>query len=182
MKRIEISGIDLPIKLLKKANSKNISMRLKRDSIEVTMPKYVPYIAAQAFVGGQIQWIRKQIIRRQSEVKWLPDTSDYKKDKKLARKLVEHKLKHWNKFYDFEWGRVAIRDQSSRWGSCSSKANLNFNWKIVHLPEELQDYIIVHELCHLEQPNHSKEFWSIVCESLPEGKMLRKKLKSYSLS
>jgi len=181
MKLIEIAGIDLPIRLLKRANAKNISIRIKRDLIEVSMPKYIPYIAAQGFVKGQIPWINRQLVARESQIKWLPDSSDYKKDKKMARKLVEQKLIYWNQFYAFKWGRVAIRDQSSRWGSCSSKGNLNFNWKILHLPEELQDYIIIHELCHLEHPNHSQDFWSTVSESLPDGKLMRKKLKSYSL-
>lgn len=103
--------------------------------------------------------------------------SHYKRHKEVARKLVHRKLRYWNSFYGFQYNRVAIRSQKTRWGSCSDKGNLNFNYKILFLPEELQDYLIVHELCHLEELNHSQQFWEKVGETIPNYKVLRKKLR-----
>lgn len=75
--------------------------------------------------------------------------------------------------------RISIRDQRTRWGSCSLKGNLNFNWKLVLLPEELADYVIVHELCHRIYMNHSSDFWKLVERELPDYRQRRKALKSY---
>jgi len=181
MRTMTLSGLDVPIELNKKTNARRLSIRIRGKAVHVSVPKLVPYVVAEQFVRSQSSWIQKQLTES-AKNQWLPEHADYKNDKKAARKLVVQKLEHWNKFYDFTWGRVAIRDQSSRWGSCSSRGNLNFNWKILHLPLELQDYLIVHELCHLENPNHSKKFWSTVAETLPDYKVHRKRLKKLSLA
>ncbi len=118
----------------------------------------------------RVRWRRNNIKRSSKRT--------YIKDKEIARARVHQKLEHFNQYYGFTWGRVAIRNQRSRWGSCSKKGNLNFNYRIVYLPEELQDYIIVHELCHLRMFNHSKAFWALVGEVIPDYKIRRKALKS----
>lgn len=94
----------------------------------------------------------------------------YKLHKDDARKIVLDKLAYWNKFYGFDYNRVAIKNTRSRWGSCSSKKNLNFNYRILFLPVELQDYLVVHELCHLKEMNHGSKFWSLVAEQIPDYK------------
>ena len=68
------------------------------------------------------------------------------------------------------YGRIAIRDQKSRWGSCSSRGNLNFSWRLVMAPQEIADYVVIHELAHLSVPNHSSAFWALVEEYCPERK------------
>lgn len=74
-------------------------------------------------------------------------------------------------------GRVTIREQKTRWGSCSSRGNLNFNWKLVMAPVEVMDYVIVHELCHMKELNHSSSFWALVGKVCPDYKNHRKWLK-----
>lgn len=106
---------------------------------------------------------------------------DYKKYKENARALVLIKLHEFNKVYNFKWNRVAIRNQKSRWGSCSTKGNLNFNYKIALLPLHLAEYIIVHELCHLEEFNHSGAFWKLVSLTVPAYKSVQGELKRISL-
>lgn len=101
----------------------------------------------------------------------------YKENKIIARSLVNERLRHFNKHYNFTYGRVSIRNQKSRWGSCSSKGNLNFNYKIALLPSHLADYVIVHELCHRGQFNHSQKFWDLVGETLPNYEKLVTELK-----
>ena len=82
----------------------------------------------------------------------------YLKHKEVARTLVRERLEYFNAFYGYEYKRIAIKNHKSRWGSCSKKGNLNFNYRIALLPSELADYIVVHELCHLGEFNHSPKF------------------------
>lgn len=78
-----------------------------------------------------------------------------------------------------EYGRVAIRDQKSRWGSCSAKGNLNFNWKLIMAPPEALRYVVIHELCHRIEFNHSPRFWALVREQMPEYESWKKWLKAH---
>ncbi len=100
----------------------------------------------------------------------------YQANKEAARELVLRKLAQHNAHYHLVWGRVAIRNTRSRWGSCSKKGNLNFNYRVILLPEHLQDYLVVHELCHLRHFNHSKHFWSLVAEAVPKYAQCRAEL------
>ena len=99
------------------------------------------------------------------------------KKREQARRFVEQRIMHFNRFYGFKVGRISIKNQSTRWGSCSSKGNLNFNYKIIYLREELADYLIVHELCHLGEFNHSKRFRALVAKTIPNFVELNKELR-----
>ncbi len=92
----------------------------------------------------------------------------YLAHKEAARDLITARLHHFNQHYGLSWNRVAIRDQRRCWGSCSSKGNLNFSYKLLFLPPCLRDYIIIHELCHLKVLNHSAAFWETVEIACPE--------------
>ena len=104
-------------------------------------------------------------------------TKHYLAHKEEARALVHEKLAYWNAIYKFTYKRVAIRNQRRSWGSCTSLKNLNFSYKILFLPERLQDYLIVHELCHLEELNHGKKFWELVAQEIPDYTERRNELK-----
>lgn len=104
-------------------------------------------------------------------------TKEYLAHKESARKLVHERLEYFNQFYGFKYNKVAIRNQKTRWGSCSHHGNLNFSYKLALLEPRLADYIIVHELCHLKEFNHSKAFWSLVVQQFPDYRELRKQLK-----
>ncbi|MEK7462261.1 MAG: M48 family metallopeptidase [Patescibacteria group bacterium] len=95
-------------------------------------------------------------------------TKHYVSHKEEARAFVLARLLHFNQHYQLSWNRVAIRNQRRCWGSCSAKGNLNFNYKILFLPAQLADYIIVHELCHLTHLHHGKVFWDLVAEQIPD--------------
>ena len=115
---------------------------------------------------------RKRYRRRATTV-----TKHYVAHKETARALVLARLAHYNQHYQFEWGRVAVRNQRRCWGSCSSLKNLNFNYKILFLPPHLQDYIVVHELCHLQEMNHGPRFWALVAEQIPAYQACRRELR-----
>lgn len=108
-------------------------------------------------------------------------TKRYKLHKEAARKFVHWRLAHFNQHYNFAYYKVAIRNQRSRWGSCSRKGNLNFNYRLVDIPAHLADAVIVHELCHLKEMNHSKAFWELVAETIPDHKERRRDLAKIDL-
>lgn len=85
-----------------------------------------------------------------------------------AKKIIHDRVCFYQPYINEEIGTIRIKEQKTRWGSCSSKHNLNFNWKCVMAPIEMLDYIVVHELCHLKQMNHSKAFWEEVEKILPD--------------
>ena len=94
-----------------------------------------------------------------------------------ALELAQERVAHFNKAFNFRFNNINIKNQKTRWGSCSRKGNLNFNYKIALLPQRLSDYIIVHELCHLGQFNHSQKFWNLVARAMPDYLDIRKELR-----
>lgn len=102
----------------------------------------------------------------------------YEAHKESARTMVLDRIRHFNTHYGLPIKKIAIRNQKSRWGSCSRKGNLNFNYKLTFLPPELRDYVIVHEICHIKEFNHGRGFWQLVAETVPEYKEMRKQLRN----
>jgi len=136
-----------------------------------------------------IKWVKRKVRRKRvARNSGIKNRKDYLLKKELARNIVLEKLTFWKNFYkesfgvDFVWNRVAIKNSKTRWGSCSSKKNLNFSYKICDLPVESQDYLIVHELCHLVHMNHSKDFWGLVERSVPDFEKQRKFLQHYNMN
>jgi predicted metal-dependent hydrolase len=106
----------------------------------------------------------------------------YAANKEVARALVHERVKYFMEHYGLRHGisvgKISIRNQKSRWGSCSKKGNLNFNYKLVFLTPEMRDYVIVHEICHIKEFNHGRGFWALVAETVPDWKKLRKALRN----
>ncbi len=106
---------------------------------------------------------------------------DYLKYKNQAEIIIKNRLEYFNLNYNFKYNKIVIRNQKTRWGSCSKKGNLNFNYKIVLLSPKQADYIIVHELCHLGEFNHSRNFWNLVAHAVPDYKEMRSSLRTNGL-
>lgn len=109
-------------------------------------------------------------------------TKHYLEHKEAAREHVFARLQHFNQHYQLSWNRVSIRNQRRCWGSCSARKNLNFSYKLLLLPPHLCDYVVVHELCHLKELNHSERFWNLVAETLPDYKHRMRELRSIEKS
>lgn len=125
------------------------------------------------------KWVIKRVrVRRPSKKSRKAGLLQYGE---VARTLVHERLEYFNQFYRFVYHDVRIKSHLTRWGSCSSKGNLNFNYRIVLLPPELADYIVVHELCHLGEFNHSQKFWDLVAEQIPNYGELRQRLKAVTM-
>ena len=87
------------------------------------------------------------------------------------------RLSHFNPHCFFKHGSISVRNQSSRWGSCSRRGTLSFNYRLLFLPPHLADYVIVHDLCHQHEMNHSKRFWEIVAQAIHDYLERRKQLR-----
>lgn len=97
--------------------------------------------------------------------------------RRMARDVIEQRCNYYSRLMNVNYNRIAIRDQKTRWGSCSSKKNLNFNWRLIMAPAGVLDYVVVHELSHLKEMNHSKRFWREVEQVMPEYKKYNNWLK-----
>jgi len=101
--------------------------------------------------------------------------------RKLAKKSLVERVHRIANSLGFKIGRISIRGQKTRWGSCSTAGNLSFNYNLLSFRKEVIDYVIIHELCHLKEMNHSQKFWKLVERFCPNYKYLRKELKNYSV-
>ncbi len=147
----------------------------------VTAPKWASVKSIEQLIGQKAQWIIDSLAKFASlppRLTPVGNRADYLRYREAARKLAHDRLAFFNQTYKLPYGRITIRNQRTRWGSCSKKGNLNFTYKIALLEPRLADYIIVHELCHVAQFNHSQAFWDLVAQTIPEHKTLRRQLKS----
>jgi predicted metal-dependent hydrolase len=180
-RKITIGDTLLQYELHSSPKSKALRLSIFLDGrVSVSMPLQSNPTAAEDFLKKKSTWIIEKLryFKKCSMRTMLPiGRKQYLKNKELARVLVNERLIHFNQFYFFAYRAVAIRDQKSRWGSCSKRGNLNFNYKIVLIDSKLADYIVVHELCHLGEFNHSKNFWKLVERTIPDYKILRERLK-----
>ena len=148
--------------------------------VVLTVPHIVPLQAGEDFLRTKTQWLLEKLAyyRQFTNTRLAAlGRRDYLRAKEEARALVMDRLEYFNAHYGYVYNRVAIRNQKACWGSCSSKGNLNFNYKLLYIPRELCDYVIVHELCHLKEMNHSKRFWALVAETVLNYKELKSELK-----
>lgn len=155
--------------------------------VVVTKPKRLSMRELEKWVGEKQEWIEKArayFKRRHGGIAptALPrprrGSKADKEARERARTLVTERLMHFNRLYGFSYGTLSIRNQKTRWGSCSAAGNLSFNYRIAFLPPALADYIIVHELCHTKEHNHSARFWAEVARAIPNHKELRKELRT----
>ena len=100
----------------------------------------------------------------------------------MALKLAKSKVEELNRFYGFSYNRVSIKNQKTRWGSCSKKGNLNFNYRLAIIDPVLADYVIVHELCHLLEMNHSDRFWSLVALAVPDYQSVKAQMGKINIA
>ncbi|MCG2694785.1 M48 family metallopeptidase [Candidatus Parcubacteria bacterium] len=153
--------------------------------VVITMPRGMIESTVEKFLIEKADWLLNKInLFSQAKDFSVPKLSkgDYYKNKEKAFLLISERAEYFNKIYDFKYNKIFVKNQKTRWGSCSRRCNLNFNYKILFLPDDLRDYIIVHELCHLKEFNHSRKFWDLVAQIFPNFREIRKKLKTIGLS
>ena len=153
----------------------------KQAEVLVRAPYRMPMAEIQKFVESKNDWIMSHIKKMEDRREEKPSVSQ-KEIERLANEamsVLPKKVAHYAKIIGVNYGRITIRNQKTRWGSCSSLGNLNFNCMLMKLPEEIQDYVVVHELCHRKEMNHSPRFWAEVEKVMPDYKVRRKWLKEH---
>lgn len=184
-KNIELHKRKVPYTLKVSKRAKRLRLAVYCDgAFVVTTPKYINQNLIEKFIIQRSQWILDKIDyfnKFPKSLKVRDTKADYIKYKEEARKLAEDKVLKFNKIYNFKFNKINIKNQKTRWGSCSRKGNLNFNYKIVLLSEKLSDYIIVHEICHLGEFNHSRKFWNLVSKAVPNYSEIRGELRKQGL-
>ncbi len=173
-----------PYTLKRNPRSKRVSVSVSAGGrVIVSAPKRVPEFVIKSFLLSKLGWIQEKVRHfKQFPERKVSEESEKKvfvARKAEALRLAQSKLTEWNRHYKFSWNKISIRNSKSRWGSCSSKGTLSFNYKIVFLPEPFADYLVVHELCHLKERNHRESFWSLVAETVPDYLLRRKELRRF---
>lgn len=135
----------------------------------------------EGWILDHLQKIRlrreEQQARRDNQPKW--QESDYARARSLAKAVFQQKAELYAHLMQVDYGRITVRDQKTRWGSCSAKGNLNFNWRLILAPEEVLDYVVIHELAHRREMNHSDRFWRIVESVMPDYRERRQWLRDH---
>jgi len=183
MKIVPIGKTGHLCKIQKHRWSKQLSLSVRDDgSVRLSIPRWCSYREAQKFLKSKEEWILKNVSHYQNRgtksILNLGTREDYLENKEDARTFVRSRVEHFNTFYGFEYKGIAIRNQKTRWGSCSQDGNLNFNYRIIFLTGQQADYLIVHELCHLKHLNHSKAFWDCVAKTIPNHRKMAKILRN----
>ena len=180
---VEIVGVgQVLFERSKKAKNLNISVK-PFEGVRVAVPDGLPFQKAEEFVYSKTDWIQKHLVRmKQYEGKAetasaAPDDIDRAK----VKRRLTRRLKYLAGKYGFTYNRVFIHNQKTRWVSCSSKNNISLNMKIVRLPEELMDYVILHELAHTRIKNHSDDFWVIMNKLVGDSKAKAASLREYGI-
>ena len=174
--------MNVPYEIIK-SERKTIAIQIKPDGqVVVRCPKRMRIEEARRFVESKADWIEKHLAKRQPEdvEKYTPREIEQLREQ--ARKLVTDQVKYYAPIIGVTYERVTIRTQHTRWGSCSSSGNLNFNCLLALVPPEVLDYVVVHELCHRKELNHSESFWREVGKVIPDYKSRRKWLRDHGTS
>lgn len=169
------------IKYSRRAKYMRLTVR-SADEVIVTVPFGMDSADVERFVLSKATWLAKAIesMRRRGPVRRFVGTrNEYLRLKEQARAVVMDRVQYFAAFYGLSYGRISIRNQKSCWGSCSRRGNLNFNYRLLHVSPELRDYVVVHEICHLKQFNHSSAFWDLVGQACPEYRALRTQARRY---
>lgn len=150
-----------PVTFRKSVRSRSISIRVHPlKGVSVTMPYIMPYAAAQAFFLLRRDWVIGTIARQKEKYRdvVLPSSSEIEAFRRKAKEELPPRLAALAARYGFVFNKVTIKHNATNWGSCSSKGNINLNLNIVRLPRVLQDYVLLHELCHLRHQDHGHAF------------------------
>lgn len=166
-----------------RSDRRSIGIEVDREGkVTVRAPYSCEKKRIDRFLLEKENWIRQKVklqkenAMKRQEKREMPE-AEKKYYRNLAREVLGARTGYYARKMGVTYGRISIREQKTRWGSCSSAGNLNFNWKLVLMPPELLDYVVVHELAHRKEMNHSPRFWAIVERELPDYCNRREKLK-----
>ena len=157
-----------------KSSRKTIAVEVRQDgSVLVRAPRNCPQSRIDTFLKEKQAWVLAKVEEQKEKeadsMKIQPlSEAEQRLYRDKAREIFEQKVSYYAQMMGVSYGRIAIRDQKTRWGSCSGEGNLNFNWRLIFAPAGVLDYVVVHELAHRKEMNHSPRFWRVVEDTMPE--------------
>ena len=168
----------IPYTLIR-SNRKTIAIEITRQGeVIVRCPRLMTRLAVNRFVVSREDWIADHLAKITAMPKQQALTPEARKElAQQAKADIPRRVAHYAPIVGVDYGTVTIRAQRTRWGSCTGKGNLNFNFLLMLAPEEVRDYVVVHELCHRLEMNHSQAFWAQVERVLPDYRSSKKWLK-----
>ena len=168
----------IPYRLIR-SDRKTISLEISRDGdVIVRAPRRMPERQIKRFVADKSAWLAKHLAKRAAQPKeqaFTPDEIEHLTAQ--AREILPPLVAQYAAMVGVSYNRVTVRHQLTRWGSCSRQGNLNFNCLLMCVPSAVRDYVIVHELCHRKELNHSVRFWAEVARVMPDYKQYEQWLK-----
>ncbi|MFR2955374.1 MAG: M48 family metallopeptidase [Lachnospiraceae bacterium] len=169
---VKIAGLSV---LLVRSSRKTLAVQIRADGTVIARaPLRMPKDRILCFLSEKASWIRMQQGRMQEREKMRQqarihlDAAQEKELRERAKSVLAQRTAYFARQIGVTYGRITVRDQKTRWGSCSQTGNLNFNFRLILAPLEVLDYVVVHELCHRRQMNHSTQFWQEVAQVLPD--------------
>ena len=161
--------------LLVRSSRKTLAVQIRTDGTVIARaPLRMPKDRILCFLSEKASWIRMQQGKMQEREKMRQqarihlDAAQEKELRERAKSVLAQRTAYFARQVGVTYGRITVRDQKTRWGSCSQTGNLNFNFRLILAPLEVLDYVVVHELCHRRQMNHSTQFWQEVAQVLPD--------------
>ena len=179
---VESFMYNMNIKVIR-SKRKTISIQIRSsDEIIIRAPLRMPMRDIQSFIDRNKGWIDinlKKFEKREEDLKSISPLTEMEIQELIenAKRVIKQRVDYYAPIVGVDYGRITIRNQKTRWGSCSSKGNLNFNVALMRMPLEVLDYVVVHELCHRIEMNHSPRFWKEVERIIPDYKKHEKYLK-----
>jgi len=170
--------IDYTLKISKRAKRMRLAVYCD-GSFVVTKPVGLNENIVERFIVQKSNWVLSKLdyFKQFGAGIFKNDQQKYLTHREEALRFVEKRINYFYNTYNFKFNKINIKNQKTRWGSCSKKGNLNFNYKLLFLPEHIANYIIVHELCHLKEFNHSHKFWNLVAKAIPSYLEIKKELQ-----
>lgn len=168
-----------------RSRRKTLSIEIDRNgNVTIRAPYRMPNKDIKAFVTEKHDWIDRHIEKAKNLAADEEDIEPLTEEMldelfESAKRDLPDRIERFSKAMGVTYGRITIRNQKTRWGSCSAKGNLNFNCLLMLAPEEVRDYVVIHELAHRKQMNHSRAFWQEVEKQMPDYKEKRKWLKEH---
>lgn len=181
--QVQVGHQKIPYQMKSSRRVKRMRIVIRTDgAVLVTHPLWQPQVIVRQFVVAHGEWIvqKLQKIHDPSRPR-IPaiNLQDYQRDREQAHHIILSRVEVLNRLLNLVYKKITIRRQATRWGSCSRTGNLNFSYRLIYLPAQLRDYVVVHELCHLQEFNHSPKFWALVESILPNFRQHRSQLNKY---
>lgn len=181
-KTVELKSVGT-ILIERSRHAKHMSLSVRPfKGARVAVPFGVSFASAEMFARSKTDWLKKHLdkmTKLEREAQALSKSSPI--DRAAARRRLVDRLEQLSQKHGFSYNRVFIRNQKTRWGSCSGNNNINLNINLIRLPDDLVDYTILHELVHTRIKNHGRRFWNLMDKLLGDAKKLDRKLSEYKV-